>query len=422
MNSFDQIIGYENIKEELKWYCDILKNPERYEKMGVCGPRGILLHGVPGVGKSLIAKSFIKESGLNAYTLRKNLPNGDFVKEIKSVFDKAMENAPSIVFLDDVDKFANCDYSHTDAEEYVTIQSCIDECKDKRVFVFSTANDKHFLPDSLLRPGRFDKVIEIGLPSKEESEKIIQFYLKDKKVDKDVDSKEIAGIIAGNSCAVLESVVNEAGILAAYRKKKKIQREDLVYACVRMIHGAPVAVDLGNKENASIVALHEAGHVVVAEVRSPGSVGAAYLGCESGHIQGFAVIKCKEDHNYNMESREFEILHILGGKAALEIIKGMQDIGCRSDLQEAFDTIRNMAVRTCTYGFEAFESEHLFPSENKRSQIEEIVVREADRYYKQSKKIIAENRLFVGAVMAALLEKRILTQKEIAVIKENLTE
>ena len=94
MSAFDKIIGYENIKEELKWYSDILKNPAYYEKLGVNGPNGLLLYGDPGVGKSMMAKALIAESGCKAYTLRKNLPNGDFVKEIKRIFDGAAENSP----------------------------------------------------------------------------------------------------------------------------------------------------------------------------------------------------------------------------------------------------------------------------------------------------------------------------------------
>ena len=109
MANFGQIIGYENIKEELKWYCDILKSPERYKRLGIKAPKGLLLYGDPGVGKSLMANCLIEESGCNAYTIRKNLPNGDFVKEIKRIFEEASASAPSIVFLDDIDKFANCD-------------------------------------------------------------------------------------------------------------------------------------------------------------------------------------------------------------------------------------------------------------------------------------------------------------------------
>jgi len=421
MSAFDQIIGYENIKEELKWYSDILKNPKNYEKLGVSGPSGLLLYGDPGVGKSMMAKALISESGCKAYTLRKNLPNGDFVKEIKRVFDEAAENAPSIVLLDDVDKFANCDYSHTDAEEYVTIQACMDECKGKNVFVVATANDRFYLPDSLLRPGRFDKRIEVGLPNREEAEQIIDYYLKNKAIDKDVDSKEVSRLIAGNSCAVLENVINEAGIMAAYKKKKLIRREDIINACIRYICEAPLVSEIKNFENAELIALHEAGHVVAAEILQPGSVGVAYLGNSDGNIRGFAVIQKKEGYSYCLDGEEFDILHALGGKAAVEVIRGKRDVGCTSDMKAVFLKVRNLVERECAFGMEGYIFRNM-PSDISLSRTEEIVLREVKRYYDQTRSIIAENRLFVGAVTAALLEKRIVTGKEIEVIRRSLTD
>ena len=119
--TFDSIIGYEDVKQELVRICDALKNREYYSALGVDSPRGLFLHGVPGVGKSLMAAALIHESGLRAFVCRKDEPNGEFVKKIREIFREAAENAPSIVFLDDVDKFANGDDKHRDAEEYVTI-------------------------------------------------------------------------------------------------------------------------------------------------------------------------------------------------------------------------------------------------------------------------------------------------------------
>ena len=141
MSKFDMIIGYNAVKKELKQIADTLKNREYYEKLGVSAPRGLLLHGEPGVGKSLMAAAIIEASGRKAFICRKDQPNGDFVKHIKETFDKAMAEAPSIVLLDDMDKFANGDEDHPDAEEYVTVQSCIDEAKHKEVFVLATVNN-----------------------------------------------------------------------------------------------------------------------------------------------------------------------------------------------------------------------------------------------------------------------------------------
>ena len=141
MNAFDRIIGYSSIKKDLQQISDTLKNREAYDILGVSAPRGLLLYGKPGVGKSLMARAVIQDSGRRVFCCRKDSPNGDFVKKIKTTFENAVENAPSIVYLDDMDKFANGDELHPDAEEYVTVQSCIDEAKDKQIFVLATVNN-----------------------------------------------------------------------------------------------------------------------------------------------------------------------------------------------------------------------------------------------------------------------------------------
>ncbi|MBQ7643195.1 MAG: ATP-binding protein [Clostridia bacterium] len=161
MKEFDKTVGYKNVKIELERICDIIRNPEKYRKLGVSTPKGLLLYGNPGLGKTLMAKCVVEASGRKSYVLRKTMPDGDFVKEISAIFSEAKENAPSVVFLDDIDKFANEDDYHKNAEEYVTIQSCIDDCKDEEVFVLATANELDSLPDSLLRAGRFEKTIKI---------------------------------------------------------------------------------------------------------------------------------------------------------------------------------------------------------------------------------------------------------------------
>ena len=181
MNAFDKIIGYSAIKKELKQISDTMKNREAYDRLGVSVPRGLLLYGEPGVGKSLMASAVIKDSGRKVFCCRKASSNRDFIKQIKTTFDNAVQNAPSIVYLDDMDKFANVDERYPDAEEYVTVQSCIDETKDKQVFVLATVNNISCLPRSLCRAGRFDRTIEVSAPHGEDAERIIAYYLQSKR-------------------------------------------------------------------------------------------------------------------------------------------------------------------------------------------------------------------------------------------------
>ena len=135
MSEFDKIIGYADIKDELIRFCDVLKNFKEYKRMGVEIPRGILLYGEPGIGKTLLAKSFIEESEIKSFTIRKDKHSREFVNHIRYIFDEAKKEEFAIVFLDDIDKFANEDEYHKDAEEYVVVQSCIDDCKGSNVFV-----------------------------------------------------------------------------------------------------------------------------------------------------------------------------------------------------------------------------------------------------------------------------------------------
>ena len=139
MNLFDEIIGYEDIKTELKIIYDIISNPDKYKKLGVNQPKGLLLHGAPGVGKTTMAKSFVNATDRKVFTCRKKKPDGEFVKDITELFEKAKENAPSIVFLDDMDKYANEDEAHKNAEAFVTLQTCIDDVKDMDIFIIATA-------------------------------------------------------------------------------------------------------------------------------------------------------------------------------------------------------------------------------------------------------------------------------------------
>lgn len=419
IKEFDSIIGYTEEKSELERICDIMRDPEKYRKLGVTTPRGILIEGDPGLGKTLMAKCFIKASGRKTFTCRKDRPDGDFVDEIKRIFEEAKKEAPSIVFLDDMDKFANEDFHHRNAEAFVTIQSCIDECRDHEVFVLATANELDCLPDSLLRAGRFDKILEIETPGYEDAVKIVRHYLSQKKYVSDVDVEEITSILNGRSCAELETVINEAGIYAGFAGKESIEMEDIVKACLRVIFSAPEA-DNCEKAYLDEVAYHEAGHAVVHEVLEPGTIYLISVATYSGDIGG--VTSYSQDDNYYKDKKFMEnrVKAVLGGRAASEIVFGKTDTGANSDLHRAFDLVTRFIDNYCTYGFSMFQNCNTGAGLNDRKDLAVSV--EMERFYMETKRILIENRAFLDALAKELMEKKTLLKKDIERIRKGLSE
>lgn len=355
MSEFDKIIGYKDVKAELFRLCDVIKNADKYKALGVAPIGGLLLDGDPGVGKTLMANCFIKESGRKSFVCRKNKPDGEFVNEIKNVFTEAAGNAPSIILLDDMDKFANEDDYHRNAEEYVTVQSCIDEIKGKDVFVLATTNGTDNLPRSLLRAGRFDYVISVDAPEGKDAVEIVKYYLSQKKAVAEIDAEEIARLLNGKSCAVLETVINTAGQYAGYENKEMIGVDDIIRACLRVIYNAPESTAPHNPVILERTSYHEAGHTVVAEILEPNSVDLVSVRKNTGAVGGFTSYHNPDDYWISKTHMENRVIAILAGKAATEIVYGDVDTGANNDLHRAFDLVQRFADNYCSYGFGYWE-------------------------------------------------------------------
>ena len=430
MSKFDKIIGYHAVKKELKQIADTLKNREYYEKLGVSAPRGLLLHGEPGVGKSLMASAVIEASGRKMFVCRKDQPNGDFVKHIKEIFEQAMAHAPSIILLDDMDKFANGDERHPDAEEYVTVQSCIDNAKDADVFVIATVNNIYNLPRSLRRVGRFDRVIEVCEPRGKDALGIITHYLQGKPLASDVDIPLIAQIMDGRSCAELETIVTAAGVHAGYERSDAITMTHLLNACLQIVFDAPPLAEEGedaielrqltdtNSEDAQIV-YHEAGHAVVSELLCPESVTLAYVYHRDRRSGGF-VDYYNHDRHAPLYWKKSRILCALAGMAANEQKFGVADLGGKSDLNQAFRATRAMLVDRGAGGMRLhgcnFESDL---SAQLQYDQEQFVALEVEKLYKKAKEILALNAEFFEKVAKALATKKLLTTTDIQEIKNS---
>ena len=428
MSAFDKIIGYEQIKDELRRIADVLKNRETYGTFGVSMPKGLLLHGEPGVGKTLMAQCLIEETGYTVFTCRKNVPDGEFVNVIRETFEKAAEAEPAIVYLDDMDKFANDDEKHRDSEEFVTVQACIDEVKDRQVFVLATANDTGCLPRSLTRPGRFDHVIEVETPEDEESALIIEHYLNGKKLALDVDVAAIASLLSGKSCATLEMVINEAGLRAGYERADFITTEHIVEACLNTIFDAgdkpygDESIDIAGSSEASQVAWHEAGHVAIREIFMPGSTTIASARRNHGSMAGFVRHHNDKSEKENLCGLRLEKLRIitdLGGRAATEIRFGTLDVGSESDLRRAYRRAYDLYDDLALGGFSLLGGPCFRSSDGMDETIHNATAILLEELYHTAKQALSVNRDFLDKLASALAEKDYLLASDIAEIRES---
>lgn len=416
-DAFDAVIGYSGIKKELTRLADILKNTEKYKRLGVHSPKGVLLYGKPGTGKTTMADCFIKLSGRKSYVCRKTKADGDFIEKMVDVFEEAKNNAPSIVLLDDIDKYTERDDEH--AEEFAAVQACMDNIGEEEVFVIATANTLNVLPDSLLRDGRLGKQLKFEFPTGHEAEEIIHYYLRDKRVSEDVDPGRMSRMLNGRSCAALENIINEAGIIAAFANRQEIAEEDIIESALNEIFSSAEGNLPETPDACRRVACHEAGHLVIGELLRPGSTTIASIrsDSESRGTLGFV-------HNYQGEGVEFffeeyekKLLRVLGGKAATEIVYGTSDPGANSDLHVAFDVAERMVDNYCSYGFDKWiqdSCEGSMVKERRNMQMSALL----DISYAKARKMLAEHRAFLDATTDALCTKVTITECDIREIRE----
>ena len=419
LKAFDKVIGYDDEKRKLMPICDMMRNFDKYKKLGVVMPSGALLQGEPGFGKTLLANCFIEACGVPHFLCRKDKADGDFIDQMKKCFDDAVAAAPAIVFLDDMDKFANEDKDHKNAEEYVAVQSCIDNVKEKNVFVIATTNELNNLPESLLRAGRFDITLTIQGLDKEDQIKLIKHFLGSKSFLEEIEPEQIRDIIGGGaSCAELEKIINDAAIKVAFENRGTVTRDDIIFACLNHKFGGADSSKRPCDACRQRTAYHEAGHVVVAEILTPNSVSLASI---KPYKSSSAGVTCLFDMGDLMKSYEFrlgQITSLLGGKAAKEIVFTELDLGTKSDLRDAREILEDLRDKNAAFGFEL--SMDWGVSEEMRNKCELAVASELEKHYQKAREIVVANRAFLDAVAAALLEKETIFATDIAEIKQRL--
>lgn len=236
---FEKIIGYESEKRELSRFCDAIINTEYYKSLGITIPKGILLYGDPGLGKTTFANSMIEACGRPYFILRKNADTAQFIENIRHTFEEAKNVAPSIILLDDVDKFGN---GERFAQEYTALQGAIDDYKPYDIFIIATANDFYNLPVSLTRTGRFDAILKIEKPRGTESGMISNYYIDNKSIniDPNVNRNTIGRLLDGSSCSTIEVVINSAAMYAAYDRSPTITMDHFVNAIMSIVYLKPM--------------------------------------------------------------------------------------------------------------------------------------------------------------------------------------
>lgn len=405
MKPFDKVIGYQKVKDELNQILDMIQNPTIYEEMGANLPRGILFYGEPGMGKTLLATSFIEASGLPVYTITKNKDDQGVMKDINVAFEEAVKNKQAIVFFDDIDKLCSEDRKDADAPCFVTIQSNMDAYKDKGVLVVATANKRSKLPNSLLRSGRLDHQFPIEIPGKEDAAAIVEYYLRKRKVDPNANYEDIKKMVSYFSCANLDKIINESAVIAARKRKKVVGTEDVVEAYLKDYY-RDYGCTKRTPEKQRATSIHEAGHCAVAEVLRKGVVGLVSIHADEGFTQ----------LDTPFTRRGQCVLLSLAGKVACELYEsGRVASGCQSDLYKAFSLLQSGMVGNAINGVGL-----LAPSENSESlnaRVESVVASELERYLYLCRDILIKNRDFVLALADELYMKETLLYSDVQRIR-----
>ena len=404
MDRFDEkIIGYESTKNILRQILDALKRPELYKSKGASIPRGLLMESDPGLGKSLLATVFIKESGRKSYVFRKTSQENSFLDELRAAFLAAKEAAPSILLLEDLNLYVESNSPY--APEWACLQACIDDAKSTDLFVIATTNDTKYMPPSLLRPGRFDYTLYLDPPMGKIAERIVSYYLRDKDLAEDVLISDIVKATPKVSCATLETVMNLADDVT-----------DALLQVVYRLSKTDKSLDLTECQK---IALHEAAHAVVGEILNPDSIGIVTIrgnqSCIGGFENGCSTYLKNEEELLN------DITKTLAGKAGVSLIYGVMDVNASGDIQNANRLLDLWMTSLAGAGFSEVESANNRMSETRLFSSEAIRAAKMEELYRRAYKILYDNRDFLLAVQKELLEHETLLNSDLAKIWESCT-
>jgi len=430
--TFNDVAGADEEKEELKEIVEFLKHSKKFLELGARIPKGVLLVGPPGTGKTLLAKAVSGEAGVPFFSIS----GSDFVEmfvgvgasRVRDLFDQAKKNAPCIIFIDEIDavgrhRGAGLGGGHDEREQ--TLNQLLVEMDgfgvNEGVIILAATNRPDILDPALLRPGRFDRRVVVGLPDIKGREEILKVHAKGKPLAEDVRLDELAKSTPGFTGADLENLLNEAALLAARNNKTVITMSEIKEAVFKVVMGPEKKSRVMSEKEKRLTAYHEAGHAIAVKAVSTTDKVDRISIIPSGMAGGFTAHKPEEDKNYHTKSHLLErIIVSLGGRAAEEIVLGEISTGAYSDLKQANGIARSMITK---YGMSDKLSNLIFGNENDevfigrdfaqaRNYSEEIAAeidREVkniiDSCYQKIKNILTENINKLHTVANVLIEK-----------------
>jgi cell division protease FtsH len=443
--TFADVAGIEEVKDEVKEIVDFLTNPQKYVKLGAKIPKGILLVGAPGTGKTLLAKAIAGEAGVPFFSIS----GSDFVEmfvgvgasRVRDLFDQAKKNSPCIVFIDEIDavgrqRGAGLGGGHDEREQ--TLNQLLVEMdgfeSNEGIIVLAATNRPDVLDPALLRPGRFDRQIVVPLPDVKGRLEILKVHTKKVLLDKDVDLDKIARGTPGFSGADLANLVNEAALLAARRNSETVHMNDFESAKDKVLMGVERKSMVLSDEERRITAYHEAGHALVAKLTPATDPIHKVSIIPRGRALGVTQqLPLDDRYTYSKEYLYGTLKVLLGGRVAEEISLNTMTTGAGNDLERATELARKMVTEwgmsermgPLTFGK---REEHVFLgreiakhrdySDKTAEEIDEETKRIVTEAYLETKELLEKNRNLLDAVAKALLERETLEASELEAILE----
>ena len=433
--TFKDVAGVEEAKNDLVEIVDFLKHPEKYQKMGARAPKGVLLVGPSGVGKTLLAKAVAGEAGVPFYSMAGSefmeMLVGVGASRVRDLFGTAKKAGKAIIFIDEIDAIGRVrgGMEGGNSEREQTLNQILVEMDgfepNSAVVVLAATNRGDLLDPALLRPGRFDRRVVLELPDLEARQEILKIHAKGKPFEGDVNWESVSRATVGFSGAELENMLNEAAIGAARDNKTKISMKDIDDASLKVKMGAEKRRNQSD-EDKLMTAYHEAGHAIVNYVEELDPVSKISI-ISRGMALGFTLIPPRKDVIHYTKSKLIKQMAMsMGGRAAEEIIFGDITTGASSDISHATNMARNMVIDwgmselgPINLGSQIdvndFGKSYLEPSklsDKMQGRIDEEIKKFIDEAYTEAKKVLTKNKEKLDGVAKVLVEKESLDQKE----------